>query len=277
MNIFISWSGERSHKVAELLNDWIQCVIQAVDPWLSSRDIDKGTVWFSELTDQIEKTNNGIICLTKANLNKPWILFEAGALAKGLQTNRVFTFLIDLEAHDVKDPLAQFNHTSPNRNDLYRLIISINNGLGDRALKTDVLRKVFETYWPQFEKDFKEILKNTKEEEIKEQRPQKDILTEILYAVRGLERRISKIELKEVNHKDFIYGMKSKKDDKINSNSTIGSFSKEDFIVNDIVNAKNNGIPISDLKIILEKGYKLKINNIIEYLEENYPFYFDEF
>jgi hypothetical protein len=32
MKIFISWSGDRSHKVAELLNEWLKCVIQAADP-----------------------------------------------------------------------------------------------------------------------------------------------------------------------------------------------------------------------------------------------------
>ena len=96
MKIFISWSGERSRQVADLLSNWIQCVLQAVDPWLSSKDIDRGSLWFSEITNQLSNTHNGIVCLTKANLNKPWILFESGALAKGLNSNRVYTFLIDL-------------------------------------------------------------------------------------------------------------------------------------------------------------------------------------
>ena len=88
MKVFISWSGERSKQVAEVLNDWIQCVIQAVDPWMSSKDIDRGALWFSEITDQLANTSIGIICLTKENKTKPWILFEAGALAKGLSSSR---------------------------------------------------------------------------------------------------------------------------------------------------------------------------------------------
>ena len=39
MKIFISWSGERSQKIAELFKDWIQCVIQAAKPWISSHDV----------------------------------------------------------------------------------------------------------------------------------------------------------------------------------------------------------------------------------------------
>lgn len=194
MKIFISWSGERSHKVAELLDTWIQCVIQAVEPWISSKDIDKGTLWFSEVSNKLAATQNGIVCLTKANLNKPWILFESGALAKGLSTNRVFTFLIDLEPKDVKDPLAQFNHTLAQKDSLYHLLSSINKGLGENALKEKILKNVFDTYWPQFEKEFQQILKDTPEEELKEERPKDDLLSEILYSVRGIDRRLRNLE-----------------------------------------------------------------------------------
>ena len=123
MNLFISWSGERSRLVAELLKSWIQCCFQGINPWLSSKDIDKGTIWFSEITSQLSNTHNGILCLSKSNLNNPWILFEAGALAKGLSSNRVYTFLIDLQASDVKDPLAQFNHTTPDKESVYQLMV----------------------------------------------------------------------------------------------------------------------------------------------------------
>lgn len=194
MKIFISWSGERSHKVAQLLDIWIRCVVQAVDPWISSKDIDKGSLWFSEISSTLASTQTGIVCLTKGNINKPWILFESGALAKGLSSNRVFTFLIDLEPKDIKDPLAQFNHTLPQKESLYQLLRSINKGLADKALKENILRNVFDTYWTQFEKDFNKILKETSEEEIKEERPEDDVLSEILYAVRGMDKRLRTLE-----------------------------------------------------------------------------------
>ena len=194
MKIFISWSGERSRQVAELLSNWVQCVLQAVDPWLSSKDIDRGSLWFSEITNQLSNTQNGIVCLTKSNLNKPWILFESGALAKGLNSSRVYTFLIDLTSNDIKDPLAQFNHTLPTKDGLYQLVRTINNSLDNMALKENILSNVFETYWPQFDTNFKEIIKNTKEEEVVVPRPKDDILNEILYSVRGLDKRVRSIE-----------------------------------------------------------------------------------
>ena len=147
MNIFLSWSGERSRAVSDLLDEWLQCVIQAVEPWMSSKDIDRGTLWFSEISDQLQNTSIGIICLTKDNLEKPWILFEAGALAKGLKNTRVCTFLIDLEPNDVGTPLSQFNHTLPNKAGLWALVRTLNNALQDKGLKEKTLEQVFETYW----------------------------------------------------------------------------------------------------------------------------------
>ncbi len=68
MNIFMSWSGNRSRDVANLLGSWIQCVLQAATPWMSDKDIDRGSLWFSEISDQLKDTKVGIICLTKENM-----------------------------------------------------------------------------------------------------------------------------------------------------------------------------------------------------------------
>lgn len=194
MKVFISWSQERSRLVAELLNEWIQCVLQAVDPWMSSKDIDGGSLWFTEIADQLASTSVGIVCLTKENKNRPWILFESGALAKGLSSNRVCTFLIDLEPTDLENPLAQFNHTKPDRNGLWKLVKTINATLKESALKEAILQKVFDTYWPQFESKFSKIIRETPEHQTEEKRDEIDVLTEVLSTVRGLDKRIRRIE-----------------------------------------------------------------------------------
>lgn len=194
MKVFISWSGERSRRIAELLDNWIQCVIQAVDPWMSSKDIDRGALWFTEISDQLSTTTVGIVCLTKENKNKPWILFESGALAKGLSSNRVCTFLIDLIPTDLENPLAQFNHTLPNRDSLWELVRTINLTLKERALKESVLEKVFTTYWPQFEGDFANVLEATPEGPGIAKRDDNDVMLEVLSTVRMLERKLRAVE-----------------------------------------------------------------------------------
>ncbi len=85
MKVFLSWSGESSRQYASLLNSWLPQVIQAVEPYFSPDDVDKGSRWFNEISKELEETSVGIICLTNTNLNAPWLMFEAGALAKGVE------------------------------------------------------------------------------------------------------------------------------------------------------------------------------------------------
>ena len=194
MKIFLSWSGDRSKKVAELLEVWIKCVIQAVEPWVSSNGIDRGALWFSAISSELANTSVGIVCLTKENKDKPWILFESGALAKGLDSNLVCTFLIDLKSNDLGSPLSHFNHTTATKPGLYSLVKTINFSLGVNALGEKILENVFETYWPQFDSSFKQIIKDTPETTITEQRSESDIMLEILSSVRSFDRRITNIE-----------------------------------------------------------------------------------
>jgi hypothetical protein len=195
MKVFLSWSGNRSREVANFLSDWLCCVIQATRPWVSTRDLDRGSLWFGEINDQLKDTSVGIVCLTNENKDRPWILFEAGALAKGLSTARVCTFLIDVETKDIEDPLAQFNHTFPARESVLGLVKTLNSTLGISALDTRTLEQVFETYWPQFETKFKEIISSTQASASPSKaRPKEDVLGEILETSRMLNSRLRRLE-----------------------------------------------------------------------------------
>jgi hypothetical protein len=201
LKVFLSWSGTRSREVANLLSDWLCCVIQASRPWISTRDLDRGSLWFGEINDQLKDTSVGIICLTQENKNRPWILFEAGALAKGLSTSRVCTLLIDLEPKDVEDPLAQFNHTFPSHESVLGLVKTLNNTLGNSGLDIRILEQVFDTYWPQFEEKFMKILETTENHPPDKPRPNEDILGEILENTRMLNLRIRRVENENVKNR----------------------------------------------------------------------------
>lgn len=194
----MSWSGARSKAAAELLHDWIKCVIQASRPWISTRGIGRGSVWFNEINNELKDTSVGIVCLTHQNKNAPWILFEAGALAKGLSTNKVCTFLVDLSPTDIQDPLAQFNHTLPTKDSMMSLAATLNSSL-DLPLDATTLTSVFEAFWPQFERQFATLLERFPQEAIVEARTESSMLEEILDTTRSLAQRMRSIEARQDN------------------------------------------------------------------------------
>src|SRR6201999_4387542 len=104
--------------------------------------------------NSLSESNLGILCLTPENKESRWIHYEAGALAKGLSSSRVYTLLIGLSPADLQPPLSQFNATPPDKEKLKKLIISLNEKLGERALDDSRLARSFETQWARFEKEF---------------------------------------------------------------------------------------------------------------------------
>jgi hypothetical protein len=194
MKAFISWSGDKSKRVAELLKDWIPKVTPSVELWLSSQDIDSGSQWFAEITTQLADTTLGIICLTNENKNKPWILFESGALAKGLNKAHVNTLLVDLKSEDLENPLAQFNHTFPkDKASVLKLINNLNDS-SSAPLPAVTLPVVFEAKWDEFRIAFEAIITDTSNATIAPHRDLHDMVSEILDSVRSIDKRVTSLE-----------------------------------------------------------------------------------
>ncbi|MBZ5671736.1 MAG: toll/interleukin-1 receptor domain-containing protein [Acidobacteriia bacterium] len=193
MKIFISWSGDMSKAVAEALYEWLPSVIQAVQPWLSQRNIEKGSRWSSELASQLGDAEFGIICLTPDNRDAPWIHFEAGALSKTVVSSHVCTFLLGLGKTDVDWPLAQFQHTEAiKKEDTKLLMETINKALGDRALSTPLLKKAFERSWQELETRLGRIPKH--EPSAVPIRSSDEKIEEILTLVRKLSNESTRVE-----------------------------------------------------------------------------------
>lgn len=240
MKVFLSWSGQRSRAVAELLNGWISCVLQAARPWISTHDIGSGTIWFSEIQTQLAETSVGIVCLTQENKTKPWILFEAGALAKGISAARVCTFLVDLNHADVENPLAQFNHTMPTHQGLKHLSRTLNTAMPiEHRLRDDVLDRVFETYWPQFEEAFAKILA-TVPVEATDVAPRSDhsMLAEILEHTRSLANRVAELERRPTTSPNSVATYNALRDEMARRELSTADIN---FILQQ--NSQNNGIP----------------------------------
>ena len=159
MKIFISWSGELSRQIAEELKEWIEQVIQATEPWIST-EIEKGKRWNSEIASKLEDSKVRIFCITRENINAPWILFEAGAISK-TNDSHVCTLLFNLSPSDISDPLSLFQATKFSKNEVYSLLSTINKKLGQlggKSLDDNKFSETFELYWPILEKKINGIL-----------------------------------------------------------------------------------------------------------------------
>ena len=197
MKVFISWSGERSHQVAIALRDWLPQVIQALEPWISSSDVEKGTRWGPDIARQLEASQVGIICLTPENLSSPWILFEAGALSKTLESTYVCPYLFDLQPTAVGQPLGQFQATRADASDTLRLLHTLNSSLGPNALLRERLESSFQRWWPDLQKTLEAIPPRIvpAPTAAEEQRTDRSLLEELLGLVRSHERGLQTVEL----------------------------------------------------------------------------------
>lgn len=126
MKVFISWSGNKSHKVAMIFREWLPSVIQSLEPYVSSEDIDKGARWSSDIAKELEDSTFGILCVTKDNLHAPWLSFEAGALSKTMDKSFVTPFLFDIKRSEVNGPILQFQSTVFEKEDIKKLIHTLN-------------------------------------------------------------------------------------------------------------------------------------------------------
>jgi hypothetical protein len=185
-NVFISWSEERSKVAAQALKEWLPMVIQAVEPWMSDSDIDKGSRGLSEVSNALGAIKVGIVCLTPENQDARWLNYEAGALSKTIdEKTRLCTYLLaGLTPEQVRPPLGMFQHTrADNKEDTRKLVRSINAAVSTEPLPETRLDNVFEELWPNLEKRLLAVPENVGKSVKK--RPTDEMVAELLDLVRG--------------------------------------------------------------------------------------------
>lgn len=155
MKVFISWSGRRSLEVAVELNFWIREVLQAAETWMST-DIPAGARWGDEIGKRLADTQFGVVCLTPENDEKPWLLFESGALAKALDRAVVCPYLVAYGDRTVPEPLRQFQTMKADQEGTLGLVRAINARL-PQPLDADRLERAFRRCWPDLEKKLESV------------------------------------------------------------------------------------------------------------------------
>jgi hypothetical protein len=193
MQVFISGSGERGHAVAIALETFIGDIFHSLTFFISDKDITSGERWEERLQKELQESQYGILCITHDNKDKPWLLFEAGALSNSSHKIPVVPFLFDIEPSELTgSPLLQFQVTIyNNKENVKKLIVDINNVCGDDKLDSARLDRYFERCYGEFEATLKQITPETEKPQDTESDKTRAILEEVLDLVRGNQRLLN--------------------------------------------------------------------------------------
>lgn len=199
-------------------------------------------------------------------------MFEAGALAKNIETGRVCTFLFNIKDTDVVGPLSSFQNTKSTKKDILKLLEDINETLESNKISKEVLVRVFEKMWPDLEIEFKKILESKKEKSKKELRPEREIIEESLRILRNMHFRhtvFSSNDFEFDRHDKVLFDKKSE-------TITFYSGENEEYWIG--LDQLNNTAEIIDFIFqVAEKGWcKSKhIKEFVDCLNEVSNLYFD--
>jgi hypothetical protein len=197
MKVFISWSGNASHLAAIALRDWLPSVLQSIDPYVSSEDIEKGARWSADLGQQLNDTSFGILCVTKDNLDSSWLNFEAGALSKSLESSQVTPLLLGIRPAELVGPMSQFQATLPHMDDVKRLVKSLNSASEQPIEEARVIEAV-EMWWSRLEQQLADALTQDDKAQPEPHRGTQEMIEELLEISRGVQRQLIRVEAEEV-------------------------------------------------------------------------------
>jgi hypothetical protein len=192
MKLFLSWSGETSKSVALLLRDWLPQVINEVEPFMSSEDIEKGARGLDVLASELQDSAYGIVVVTKDNFQRAWINFEAGAVSKHISKSRLTPLLFRVEYTQITGPLTQFQYVLPTQEDMRKLLHGI-NAVCERRMDAARLDKSFDKWWDDLSASLEAVPSPALTE--KPRRDPDELLAEILQVVRGLQREVSELKV----------------------------------------------------------------------------------
>ena len=187
MQIFISWSGEKSKKIAEVIRYWLPDVIQSVRPYFTPDDVTKGQRWETDIAENLHKSRFGLFCLTAENLTAPWLLFEAGAVSKDNRAGRVCPLLFGIDSAQLKGPLVQFQATPFSQAEMLKFMKAVNEATSE-PLSEIHLARAFDRCWHELDERIQAILCSNLEDETPPPRSVEEMVEETLGIVRSMSQ-----------------------------------------------------------------------------------------
>lgn len=200
MQIFISWSGEKSRQIGEAFRHWLPEVIQSVRPYFTPDDVAKGQRWAAEIAENLHNSKFGLFCLTAENLAAPWLLFEAGAVSKDSQNGKVCPLLFGVDPAQLAGPLLQFQATPYSRGEVFKFMKAVNSET-NIPLNEFQLERAFDRCWGELDEKVRAILGSSVQDQTPSPRSLQDMVEETLGIVRAISQNSASASTDEpINH-----------------------------------------------------------------------------
>lgn len=200
MQIFISWSGEKSKQIGEAFRHWLPEVIQSVRPYFTPDDVAKGQRWAADIAESLHSSQFGLFCLTAENLTAPWLLFEAGAVSKDSGNGKVCPLLFGVDPAQLAGPLLQFQATPYSQDEVFKFMKAVN---AETSVPLDEIQltRAFNRCWGELDEKIQTILTTEVGDQIPPLRGIKEMVEETLSIVRAISQNPSPALADEsVNH-----------------------------------------------------------------------------
>ena len=108
---------------------------------------------------QLSKSSISISFITPENVRSPWVHYEAGVIAGKTDLGTICPYLVGVKPNQVRDtPLGQFQCTSSDKPDTFRLIQSINDGVGERRHDERLLTGNYNQQWPRLKRQLEKVM-----------------------------------------------------------------------------------------------------------------------
>ena len=157
MQIYISWSGPASYKVALLLRDLIHTILPGVEVWVSAEDIKDGARWSPDLVRILDQSSFKILCADPSNHQTNWFNFEVGAIAKSTPKWHIKVFLTSLKPGDLRGPIASYQTVRLDKEDMRRMLEDIHANIPSVQISKPEMVENLGYEWPDFQKAVKNI------------------------------------------------------------------------------------------------------------------------
>jgi hypothetical protein len=151
--VFISHDA-RDADLAEAFSKLLKSVSAGMIKTFRSSDkksadgIDFGEEWYKRLMGKLQSTSDVVCLFTERSLDRPWILFEAGA-AKGKLNTPVIGVALGVPLSRISaGPFYQFQNTDDSEEDLAKLVHQLARRVPSLELDVDVVKvqvKAFKT------------------------------------------------------------------------------------------------------------------------------------